>query len=148
MRGENLSNLVNIRSALDYASGSADRDGAVLDMQGGHSVLAVVKFATIAAGAVTTIKMQQGDQANLSDAVDLEGTGLSVAADDDNQVFWSDLYLPTKRYVRLYIDKDGSNATAEMAFYIQYGPKVKPCDNNIADTITGELHVSPDAGTA
>ncbi|MFA5379721.1 MAG: hypothetical protein WC455_28440 [Dehalococcoidia bacterium] len=144
----NLSNYAKISTALDYASGSADREGAALDMSGFEGVLMIVKFATIAASAVVTIKAQQGDESDLSDAADLEDTGISVAEDDDDQVFIIDLYRPLERYVRLYVDKDASNATAESAIYVQYGARSLPADNNVDDEVTCELHVSPDEGTA
>jgi hypothetical protein len=117
-------------------------------MSGVEGVLMIVKFATIAASAVVTIKAQQGDESDLSDAADLEDTGISVAEDDDDQVFIIDLYRPLERYVRLYVDKDASNATAESAIYVQYGARSLPADNNVDDEVTCELHVSPDEGTA
>jgi hypothetical protein len=144
----NLSANVKITSALDHDEGSADRNGATLDMQGFEGVLIVFKFGDIASGATTSVKAQQGAASNLSDAADLEGTGITVAADDDNQIFVIDLYKPQERYIRGVVDKDASNNTEEMAWYIQYGPTEKPCDNNVADAITTELHASPDEGTA
>ncbi len=144
----NLSKDVKITSALDHAEASADRNGATLDMEGYEGVLMVVKFGDIAGSAVTSIKAQQGAASNLSDAADLEGTGITVADDDDNQIFVIDVYRPQERYVRVVVDKDASHNTEEMAWYIQYGPKKKPVDNNVADTITTELHVSPAEGTA
>lgn len=143
-----LSQDVKITTALDYASAATDRNGATLDMQGFEGVLMIVKFATIAASAVTAIKAQQGAESDLSDAADLAGTGQTVADDDDNQVFVIDLKNPTERYVRLVVDKDGTNATAESAVYIQYGAKKLPISNNVANAVTTELHVSPAEGTA
>jgi len=144
----NLSKEVLFTTALDHAEGSADRNGATLDMRGFEGVLMVVHFGDIAAGAVTSIKAQQGAASNLSDAADLAGTGITVAADDDNQIFIIDLYRPAERYVRLVVDKDAANNTEEMAVYIQYSPRKKPQSNNVADAVTCELHVSPAEGTA
>ena len=135
-------------SALDYASGTADRTGAALDMLGFRGVLMVVKFAAIATGAVTTIKAQQGAIANLSDAADLAGTGQTVADDDDNQIFVIDLFEPVKRYVRLFVDKDASNASGESAYYIQYGAQQRPTTVAVADLVSYERHRSPAEGTA
>ena len=143
----NLSAAVKVTSALDYASGTADRTGAVLDMQGYEGVLMIVKFAAIASSAVTTIKAQQDTAVGMGSAADLLGTGISVADDDDNEVFIIDLYKPLERYVRLYVDKDASNATAESAIYVQYETRALPCDNNTVP-VTTEVHVSPAAGTA
>ncbi len=144
----NLGTDIKITKALDYASGTADRNGATLDMAGYEGVMMVAKFATIAAGATTTIKAQQGAASDLSDAADLAGTSISVAADDDNQVFVIDLFRPRERYVRVVIDKDASNAAAESAIYYQYGPKKQPVSNNVTDLVTYEKHVSPAEGTA
>lgn len=144
----NASNELVIRTALDYASGTADRNGAVFDMSGLEGVLMVVKFATIASGATTSIKAQQGQQSDLSDAADLAGTKISVADDDDDQIFIIDLYRPQERYVRVVVDKDGSNAAAESAIYIGYGARDKPVALTLANEVTYELHVSPAEGTA
>lgn len=144
----NLSKNVKVTSALDYASGSADRNGATLDMLGYEGVMIIIKFATIATGAVTNIKAQQGQASNLSDAADLAGSGQSVADDDDNQIFMIDIFRPQERYIRLVVDKDATNATAESAVYVQYSPHKLPVSNNVTDAVTTETHVSPSEGTA
>lgn len=144
----NLSKNVQIRTALDHAEGSADRNGAEFDMQGFEGVLMVVKFGDIAAGAVTSIKAQQDTATGMGSAADLEGTGQTVAADDDNQIFIIDLYKPQERFVRVVVDKDASNNTEEMAFYIGYSAHKLPTVMTLADEVTYELHVSPDEGTA
>ena len=141
-----LSENIKISTALDYASGTADRNGATLDMAGYDGVLVVCKLATIAVGAVTSIKMQSGAASDMSDAADLAGTGVSIAADDDDEIKYIDLYQPLERYVRCVVDKDASNACAESVVYIQYrgksGPVTQPTGTE------GERHQSPAEGTA
>ncbi len=144
----NLSKEVKISTALDYASAAVDRPGATIDMQGYEGVLMVVKFGAIAAGAVTSIKVQQDSDPNFGTPADLAGTGLAVAADDDNQIFVIDLVKPKKRYVRIYVDKDAANDTAEMAWYLRYGAHTKPQVNNVANLVTCAIHVSPAEGVA
>jgi len=141
-----LSENVKITTALDYASGTAVRNGAALDMQGWDGVLMVVKLATIAAGGTNSIKAQQGAASNLSDAADLLGTGQDIADDDDDEVYYIDVYQPRERYVRLVFTKDTSNACAESALYIQYKGKDLPATQ--PSGVTGETHVSPAEGTA
>lgn len=141
-----LSEDVKITSALDYASGNADRNGATLDMKGFDGVLMVVKLAAVAAGAVTSIKAQQGADSGLSDAADLAGTSVAIAADDDNEVKYIDLWQPRERYVRLVVDKDGTNACAESAVYIQYKAGSRPVTQ--PSGVEGEAHVAPAEGTA
>jgi len=144
----NLSKNVQIRTALDHAEGSADRNGAEFDMQGFEGVLMVVKFGDIAGSATTTIKAQQDTATGMGSAADLEGTGISVADDDDNQIFIIDLHRPQERFVRVVVDKDASHNSEEMAFYIGYGAHKLPVTQTLADEVTYELHVSPDEGTA
>jgi hypothetical protein len=141
-----ISEDIKITPALAYASGTADRNGATLDMKGFDGVLMVVQLATVAAGAVTSIKAQQGAASNLSDAADLAGTGVAIAADDDDEVKYIDLWQPRERYVRVVVDKDGSNACAESAVYIQYRARELPTTH--AATVTGEAHLAPAEGTA
>jgi hypothetical protein len=145
---DNLGKNVKISSALDYASGTADVTGTIIDMQGYDGVLMILHAATIAAGAVTTFKAQQDTDSAGGTMADLEGTGISVADDDDNQLFIIDLYKPEERYVRCYLDKDASNAVGASAIYIQYNGAKAPFDNSVTDASTYELHISPDEGTA
>ena len=139
----NLSGHVKITSALTYASGTASRNGDTLDMSGWDGVLGIVTMGTIAASAVGDVHWEQG--ATTTPATDLEGTAIVSAADDDDQVWVLDLYRPTKRYVRLVVTKDASNAMAESAVYIQYSGHKLPVEDMGADEY--ELHCSPDEGT-
>jgi hypothetical protein len=139
----------HIVEALPYVSGTADRTGAVLDMKGFRGVFAVVHFLAIAGSAVTTLKWQQDTASAFNvDPQDLLGTGISVADDDDGQIFILDLYEPVERYVRLYVDKNAAQASAESAIYYQYGARIRPTTVTVADLVTYERHVSPAEGTA
>lgn len=142
---------IKIVNALDYASGTADRTGAIVDMAGWTGIIAVVKFAAIADAATTSIKWQTGAAANMSDAADLTDSGMTVAGDDDNQIFASDLERPKERYVRVFVDKDTSNASAETAIYILYGPQgavQQPISSDLANTVTTEHLFIPAEGTS
>jgi len=136
-------------TALDFAAAAAaDRNGAILDMDGFRGVLMCVKFGTIEALGVNSIKAQQDTDVAGGTMADLVGSGITVAADDDNQLFMIDLYEPTERYVRLVVDKDGTHTTEEMAWYIQYGARNRPTTVTVADKVTYERHTSPAEGTA
>ena len=125
---------------------TSDIEGVTLDMAGYAGVMAVVTFGAITGSAVTSIKMQQGAASNMSDAADLEGTGQTIADDDDDETFVIDLKQPTDRYVRLYVDRGTQNAVVASATYIQYGARSKPVSH--ASGVTGEFHGGPDEGTA
>jgi hypothetical protein len=119
---------------LDYASGTADRLGQV-DVSGYEGACFIVKFATIAAGAVTTINLQEHDVTSTGQT-DIAGMTASVAADDDNQTFVFDYKNPTKKFLTLEIDKDATNATAEVAFAILYNGDARPVTNAATDEMT------------
>jgi len=134
--------------ALAYASGTADRSGAALDMSGFQEVDIIVSLGAVEAGGTNSIKAQSDDNSSFSSAQDIAGTAQTIADDDDSQVFIIHIANPPERYVRLYVDKDTSHACAETAVYVQHKPSVKPITNDVADTITTESHVWPAVGTA
>ncbi|MCC7365017.1 MAG: hypothetical protein IT303_11660 [Dehalococcoidia bacterium] len=130
------------------AAGTTDIESDVIDMSGYEGVLFLVTFGAITAGAVTSIKAQQGAASNLSDAADLEGTGIAVADDDDGQTFVIDVYKPRERYVRAVVDRATQNAVVGEIYALLYGAKELPVTNTVANTLTLERHTSPAEGTA
>jgi len=137
--------LTRVSNAV--AAGTTDINSSVIDMQNYEGVMFIVAFGAITAGAVTSIKAQQGAQSDLSDAADLEGTGVTVGDDDDNKVFYLDVYRPRERYVRCVVDRGTQNAVVDGIIAIQYGPKKMPTTHD-SSTVEGESHVSPAEGTA
>ena len=139
---------IQIRSALTYTSGTADRNGTAIDTAGYEWAVFVVTFATIASSATTSVKVQQDTASAMSGAADLEGTSISVADDDDDQVFAVAITKPRERYLRCVIDKDATNATAESAICIRGNGITGPSLASITDELTVEVHHSPAEGTA
>ena len=111
-----------------------------------EGVLFIAAFGTLDAGAATGIKVQQGAQANLSDAADLAGTALSMADTDDNKLLMVDVNRPAERYVRAVVTRGTANAVIDGVIAIQYGTRVLPAvqDTSVAGS---EAHVSPLEGT-
>lgn len=138
--------LTRVSNAV--AAGTSDVNSAVIDMQNFEGCLFVVAFGAITAGAVTSIKLQQGAQSDLSDAADLASTSVTVADDDDNQIFYLDIYRPRERYVRLVVDRGTQNAVIDGIFAQQYGPKKSPTTHDSTTVGGGEIHASPAEGTA
>lgn len=130
------------------AAGTSDINGTTLDMQGFDGVMVIVRMGTITANAVTSIKMQQDTDSGAGTMADLEGTSITVADNDDDQIFVIDLYKPRERYVRVVVDRGTQNAVVASAEYIQYGPSAMPTTMNVTDAVTFEGHVSPAEGTA
>jgi len=141
-----LSDL-QVSTALDYVSGTAVRYGAVIDTADCEGVIMIVKLAAVATGGANSIKAQQATTLAFSTPHDITGSAITIADDDDNQIFMLDVRSPVERYVRLAVVKDTSNACAESAIYVKYGLKNKP-SADVADLVTSEDHYSNVTGTA
>jgi len=125
-------------TATEGAAASTDISGAIVDLAGYNGLQAIVTFGAITSGAVTSIKMQVGDNSALSDAADVTGLSVTVADDDDGKVFVLDLVKPLKRYARVVVDRATQDAVVEQATYIRYGAKDMPVVNANADKAAQE----------
>ena len=132
-------------AALGNSAASAAATTAVnsdiLDMQGFEGVAFFGSIATKNAGNYA--KVQQGANASLTDAADLEGTKLVTAADAGS--FLIDVYKPQERYVRCVVTRTASTALGEI-YAIQYNAHKAPVSQG--SSIDAETHISPDEGTA
>lgn len=141
-----LTHHTKVSVGLAYATGTADRTGAVVDMQGWDGVLMIGQLAAIEASGTNSFKAQQGAAANMSDAADLAGSKITIADDDDGEVVIIDLWQPQERYVRCYVDKDTTHACAESVTYVQYRGRIVPPTQGTGVTVKALL--SPAEGTA
>ena len=135
--------LILAKAAQTAATSEVTSD--VIDMQGFEGVLFVTRFGTAADG--NFIKVQQGNESNLSDAADLKGTKVVSGADPSNEVCAVDIYKPTKRYVRLHATR-GASSTLGDVYAIQYQARKMPPVSALSGTLVIETHVSPEEGTA
>ena len=142
-----LTDSIKIMTALDYASGTASRNGAEFDMAGYDGVIAIVKLATLAGSAAGDIHMEQSPVTGMGGSADLEGTAIAIADDDNDQIMAIDLYRPLEQFVRVVVTKNGAQAQAESAIYIGYKARKETVTNTIADTVTLEQHATPAEGT-
>jgi hypothetical protein len=133
---------------LAYGTGTADRTGAALDMSGFQEVDMIVQCAAIHDSATYSIKAQGAVDSAFGTPVDIAGTSQVIAGDDDSQVFIINMQNAPYRYVRVYVDKDATNACAETVTYVQHGPSRKPQTADTTNAVTTEAHVWPIAGTA
>ncbi len=145
----NLSKNVKISQVITPTAGAAattDINGTTLDMSGFEGVAFIVTMGEITAGAVTSAKVQQDTASGMGTAADLAGTGITIADDDDEQVFVLDVPNPKERYVRLVVDRGTQNAVVASAIAIQYGARLAPTSHGTG--VTAECNVSPAEGTA
>ena len=130
------------------AAGATDiTDAQIIDMLGFDRAAFLASFGTLSAGAVTGVKLQHGDAANLSDAADVEGSALAIAETADDKDLLINIIKPTKRYLRLIPTRSTGNAVLNGAWCMQYGAKRPPVtqDSSIASS---ESTYSPPSGTA
>lgn len=145
----NLSKQVKLQRVENAAAaGTTDLTSDWVDTQGFEGVMFVAAFGTITAGAVTTIKAQQAAASDGTGAADLEGTSITVADDDDNQIAAIDIFRPQERYVALVVDRGTQNAVVDGVIAILYGPRELPTTHDTATVVSVETHVSPAEGTA
>lgn len=126
------------------AAGTSDVEATSVDMSDFDAVAFVVEFGTITSTAVTSVKVQ-GSNDN-STFVDLEATAITVADDDDNQVFVAEVIRPTYRYLRPVVDRGTANAVIDGITAIQHQARFLPVTQPATTTV--ELNVAPVAGTA
>lgn len=144
----NLAPNISISRVMDaQAAGATNVNSAVVDMQGYDGVMFLAAFGAIVSGAVTSIKAQQGQASNLSDAADLAGTSITVADTDDNKVAVLDIYRPQERYVRVAVLRATQNATVDGVIAIRYKGRKAPAVLD-ATVLSVENHQSPAEGTA
>lgn len=142
----NVTKVVRVLNAV--AAGTSVQNSSVVDTAGFEGVRFIVAVGAITATAVTSIKVQQGAAANLSDAADLAGSGIAIVAGgaDDNSVFVVDIFRPAKRYLRLVVLRGTANAVIDGAFAELYEGRLYP-EAKDASVHGQTLLVSPAEGT-
>jgi hypothetical protein len=105
-------NYQHIRVSNAVAAGVTTINGTHVDV-GGESVVFAIHFGAIVSGAVTSVKLQQGDLSDDSDMADIPGATLTVADTDDNRIALLEAVQPKKRYVRVVVSRATQNATVD-----------------------------------
>lgn len=144
-----LSQCVKMTRVMNsVAAGVTNQTSTTIDMQGFEGVQFLTSLGAITAGAITGVKIQQGNMADGSDAQDLAGTNISVPDTSSNKSVISDLFKPTKRYVRVVVTRATQNSVIDGVVAQQYGGRIFPTVNDAA-TVTGYKYlVSPIEGVA
>jgi hypothetical protein len=144
----NLSKSTKIIRIIDAsAAGTTDVESAVVDSKGFDAVVFIVGLGAITAGAVTSCKIQQGALANMSDAADLENSGVTIADDDDDGLVVIEVSHPRERYLRAVVDRGTENAEVDFGLALLSSAKNEPIADD--DTVIEALFLfSPAEGTA
>lgn len=137
--------FTKVASATSAGTGAVN--STAIDMRGYQGVAFLVVPGAIVSGATTSMNVAQDDASNGS-FTDLTGTGIAIAADDDNQLFITEIFQPSKRYVRVELARAAQNSEFSAIIAIQYGAGQLPIVNTATDACTIETHMSPAEGTA
>ncbi len=150
---KNLSNAVKtVRLKPDGSGWTVDAgitevSSDIVDAAGFDAVRFLVGFGAITAGAITSIKVQQGALPDLSDAADLAGSRATVADSDDSKVAIVDVFRPKERYLRVVTSRATQNSAIDFAIAELYRADAEPVAQD-ATVIAAEVHASPAEGTA
>ena len=110
------------------AEGTGEVSSSIVDVGGAQGVCFVVAMGTITDGT-PVIKAQQGNNDNGNDMQDLVGS-ITLTDDDSNKLAIIDVKNPTKRYVRVVVDRSvGTPSTGSViddAIAIKYSGRVYP----------------------
>lgn len=107
------------RALAPAAAGTDDQlDGTGVNMRttgnGFTSVAFAVLFGTITASAETTIAVQQSADDGSTDAyTTISGSEVTVPADGDDAVYFTDVVEPTKPWVRVIVTRATANAVVD-----------------------------------
>jgi hypothetical protein len=121
------------------AAGATVINGSIIDCSGFGGCLIAVHMGAIVGGAVTSIKAQVGAASDLSDAVDVTGSSVTIADTDDDKVFYIDVQRSSKQYMRLVVSRATQNATV-CATYLLYDANNLPVAQ--AAAVTGSFVVA------
>jgi hypothetical protein len=141
-------NVKVVRAMNSVAAGTTTQNSSVIDTAGYDGVMFITAFGALTATQVTSVKLQDGAAANLSDAADLAGSGSGNLADaDSNIMVVHDLKNPQKRYCRVTIVRGTANAVIDSVIAILYKGRKPPelTDATVKKIVTLN---SPDDGTA
>ena len=127
------------------AAGTSAITGATIDTQGFGRVLFVVPVGAIVSGAATSLKIQHDDASGMGTVADVVGSSQTIADTDDDTTRYVD-FVPTKRYVRVYVTRGTQNATFGGANAILSDAFSAPVTQPA--TVVGEAIESAISGTA
>ena len=145
----NITKSAKLTRVINFtAAGTTTVNSSIIDMKGFDSVTFLVGFGAIVAGAVTSVKVQQGAASNMSDAADLAGTGVTVADTDDNRILAIEVNQPRERYLRCVVSRATQNSTIDFGLAQQSKAGTEPVTHDATTVIGTEFHQGPAEGTA
>lgn len=148
---EPLSNLVAIVPAIVPSNGAAGVtaiNGAVLDLAAynADAFAVLITWGPIVAGGAQSFKVQTDTALAFGSAQDIAGSSQTVADDDDDKTFVTDIINPPEPYARVAVSRATQNSTVASATYLVYRLRKKPASQSAVEGL--EVHRDKAVGTA
>lgn len=131
------------RAANAAAAAQTDVTSSAIDTKGFEGCLFIVAMGSITSGAVTSAYVAQCDTSGGS-YTELDGTRLTIADDDDNQVFLLDVKQPTERYLKCVVDRATQDAVVDGIVAVQYGAAAVPTTHDSTTVGGSGFDLTPD----
>lgn len=149
----NLSKLGKVTRVINgAAAGTGTTNGTHVDMKGFNSVTFYCLIGSIGSGSPlgsVAVKAQQAAEITSPETfADLEGTSITYANDDDNQVAILEIDSPGERYVRPVIVRSGGTSVIDGVIAVQTKSYDEPVTHDVTTVVASEYHLSPAEGTA
>jgi len=125
-------------------AGTSNQDGTTIDMAGYDAARCIALLGTLTTTHVTKLIAMQGDLANGSDAVAIDGAESGLAGDaDSNEMLILDVIQPRKRYITFRLVRGTANAVLDGMIVEQYKAREMPIAADA--TVTNQAVVVPTA---
>lgn len=134
-----LKQAVISRVSNAVSAGTTDINCTSVDMAGFDAVTFVVLFGALTSTQVTTCKLQHSD--DNSTFTDVTSGATSALDDaDGNKMQVLSYKLPSKRYVRVVIDRGTANAVVDGVVALQY--RARTVNTTQGSTVQGSVSVA------
>lgn len=137
--------IVQAATVTAGAAAFTDVTSDAVDTAGFESCCFIVPMGTVAATAVTSIKVQQCDTSGGSYA-DLVNTSVTIADSDDDKTFYVEVSRPREQFLKLVVDRATANATVGGIIAVLSGAGLKPVSHGTG--VSGETHYGSAEGVA
>lgn len=118
-------NVTTLRVMNAVVAGTSDQTSSAIDTRGYQGIRFIVGFGALTGGQATRIYVTQSSD-NSGDSYDAivgsaspatlaDGTAQYLGDSDGNKLLITEIFRPTKRYVKLVIDRGTQNAVIDFA---------------------------------
>ena len=112
-----------------------------IDMAGFEGVMFLVHMGTIDGSAATTTFVRQAEATGMGSAATLTGSTHTIADDEDDTIFLTDVYRPLEQFLDVRVTRATSNSVIQSIVAIQYNGRKPPVTHD-ASTVTAAIYLA------